>query len=291
MKEQTSIVLMNFSGIYEEERFWKEKQVSWIDAKDICGTNCYCDDEAIAEINKRTESHSFAGIHFIDSGNYHYMTKLWLAKIEKPFALLVYDNHTDMQPPAFGGILSCGGWIAASLEELENLKHVILIGPDEAAYEQVEETLKEKVTFLSREKLQEMDDAEVNRFLTEALYEVCNWDKIMSSQGGSEKISKELSGEILPLYISIDKDVLCPDDAQTTWSQGDMKLTTLLSSVKTVLKCAKENDGKIAGVDICGEADVEAAHENEANDLANEKLLEILTDFHSKAGWGSDQAK
>ena len=32
MKEQTSIVLMNFSGIYEEERFWKERQVSWIDA-------------------------------------------------------------------------------------------------------------------------------------------------------------------------------------------------------------------------------------------------------------------
>ena len=27
MKEQTSIVLMNFSGIYEEERFWKERQV------------------------------------------------------------------------------------------------------------------------------------------------------------------------------------------------------------------------------------------------------------------------
>ena len=71
MKEQTSIVLMNFSGIYEEERFWKERQVSWIDAKDIYGTNCYCDDEAIAEINKRTENPSFAGIHFIESGNYH----------------------------------------------------------------------------------------------------------------------------------------------------------------------------------------------------------------------------
>ena len=133
MKEQTSIVLMNFSRIYEEERFWKDRQVSWIEARDICGTNCYCDDEAIAELNKRTENHSVAGIHFIDSGNYHYMTKLWLTKIEKPFALLVYDNHTDMQPPAFGGILSCGGWIVASLEELENLKHVILIGPDEAA--------------------------------------------------------------------------------------------------------------------------------------------------------------
>lgn len=255
MKEQTSIVLMNFSGIYEEERFWKERQVSWIDAKDICGTNCYCDDEAIAEINKRTENHSFAGIHFIDSGNYHYMTKLWLTKIKKPFALLVYDNHTDMQPPAFGGILSCGGWIAASLEELKNLEHVILIGPDEAAYEQVEEELKEKVIFLSREKLQEMNDAEISRFLTEVLCET------------------------LPLYISIDKDVVCPDDAQTTWSQGDMKLTTLLSGVKTVLECAKKTGGEIVGVDICGEADVEAAHENEANDLANEKLLEILNTY------------
>ena len=131
----------------------------------------------------------------------------------------------------------------------------ILIGPDEAAYEQVEEELKEKVIFLSREKLQEMNDAEISRFLTEVLCET------------------------LPLYISIDKDVLCPDDAQTTWSQGDMKLTTLLSGVKTVLECAKKTGGEIVGVDICGEADVEAAHENEANDLANEKLLEILDTY------------
>ena len=38
--------------------------------------------------------------------------------------------------------MSCGGWIAAALEELENLKYVILVGPDEAAYEQVDENLK-----------------------------------------------------------------------------------------------------------------------------------------------------
>ena len=151
MKEQTSIVLMNFSGIYEEERFWKERQVSWIDAKDICGTNCYCDDEAIAEINKRTENHSFAGIHFIDSGNYHYMTKLWLTKIEKPFALLTYDNHTDMQLPAFGGILSCGGWIADVLENHPYLKEVILIGPDEEAFRQTDDSFKKRTSFYSRE--------------------------------------------------------------------------------------------------------------------------------------------
>ena len=259
MQEQTSIILMNFSGIYKEEEFWKDRQVSWIEVQDICGTNCYCDDDAITEINKRTESYSVAGVHFIDSGNYHYMTRLWLGRIKEPFCLLVYDNHTDMQPPAFGGILSCGGWIAASLDELENLKHVILVGPDEAAYDQAEDRLKERVTFLSRERLQGLTETETDKFLRDTVSSVCNW-----------------KNEPLPLYISIDKDVLCPEDAQTTWSQGDMHLTTLLSGVQTVLECAKETDGVIAGVDICGEADMEAMHENEANDLANEKLLEVF---------------
>ena len=268
-------VLMILSGIYREEEFWKNRQVSWIELQDVCGTNCYCDEEAIAEINKRTENYPTAGIHFIDSGNYHYMTRLWLTRMDQPFCLLVYDNHTDMQPPAFGGILSCGGWIAAALEELENLKYVILVGPDEAAYEQVDENLKDRVIFLSREKLQVMNDEERNWFLRETVSEVCNWRKSEGLQEDAEKF--------LPLYISVDKDVLCTEDAQTTWSQGDMRLTTLVSGVQTVLECAKESSGKIAGVDICGEADAEAVHENEANDYANEKLLEVFEGLFGKS--------
>ena len=155
MQEQNPIVLMNFSGIYREEEFWKNRQVSWIELQDVCGTNCYCDEEAIAEINKRTENYPTAESILLIPVNYHYMTRLWLTRMDQPFCLLVYDNHTDMQPPALVD-LSCGGWIAAALEELENLKYVILVGPDEAAYEQVDENLKDRVIFLSREKLQVM---------------------------------------------------------------------------------------------------------------------------------------
>ena len=60
--------------------------------------------------------------------------------MEHPFRLLVFDNHTDMQLPAFGGLLSCGGWIAASLEEVPMLQEVILVGPDEEAYTPVSYT-------------------------------------------------------------------------------------------------------------------------------------------------------
>mgnify|MGYP003504117604 FL=1 len=61
-----------------------------------------------------------------------------------------------------------------------------------------------------------------------------------------------------------------------------MHLTTLLSGIQTVIECAKENGRSIAGVDICGEADAEAAHETESNDFANEKLLEVFDGLFGK---------
>mgnify|MGYP000544457348 CR=1 FL=1 len=123
------------------------KEVSRVEARDIPGTNCYCDEDAMNAIRSRIAPYSSGGIHFIDSGNYHYMTRIWLEKISEPFSLLVFDNHTDMQPPAFGGLLSCGGWIYDSVMELPLLKRVILIGPDEEAFSRVEPEIQEKVEY------------------------------------------------------------------------------------------------------------------------------------------------
>lgn len=252
MQEKMPVILMNLSGIYREENFWKGQDVTWIEAQDLTGTNCYCDEDAAAQISARIKEFPTRGIHFIDSGNYHYLTKFWIEKIDRPFQLIVFDNHTDMQLPAFGGLLSCGGWIAAALEELENLSRVILIGPDEDAYEQVEDHFKEKVVFLSREKLSEFKEEELGAFL------------------------EDVTDEALGIYISIDKDILCPEDAQTTWSQGDMRLSELLSCVKKIRECAQKTGTELFGVDICGEADVESPHDDQANDYADQELLKAL---------------
>ena len=279
-------LIMDFSGIYEEQQFWKGKEASWVEARDIPGTNCYCDEDAMNEIRSRIAPYSSGEIHFIDSGNYHYMTRIWLEKISEPFDLLVFDNHTDMQPPAFGGLLSCGGWIYDSVMELPLLQKVILIGPDEEAFSRVEPEIQKKVEFLSREKLRGMELMEILDFV------------------------KEQTGKN-PLYISIDKDVLCPEDADTNWSQGDMRLETMVRCLECavtrckagdILSTGSENadigqldavredtqkDGAacsdltvtdlclfpgILGVDICGECDASGTGNSALNDYANARL-------------------
>ncbi len=80
MKKKT--VIMNFSGIYEEETFYKDREVCWIDCRDMSGVNGYCSDDAQEEIRKRIWDYDYRGIHFLDSGNYHYLSKFWLEKIE-----------------------------------------------------------------------------------------------------------------------------------------------------------------------------------------------------------------
>lgn len=241
-------VIMNFSGIYKNQNFYKdhaEKEIFWTELSDLSGCNCYCDAEASDRIRKEIQVFTGNGIHFIDSGNYHYMTRLWLEKLQVPFRLLVFDNHTDMQPPAFGGLLSCGGWIAASLEELPLLQEVILVGPDEEAYTQVEPDLQQKVLFLSREKLSTMTAEEKEGFFNNL-------------------------SEDLPLYVSVDKDVLCKGDASTTWSQGDMHLSELMSFLELVLE--RQN---ILGMDVCGECDMDSCSEDFLNDHANEAILRL----------------
>ena len=242
-------VIMNFSGIYKNQNFYKnyaeEEEIFWTELSDLSGCNCYCDAEASDRIRKEIQAFTENGLHFIDSGNYHYMTRLWLEKLQIPFRLLVFDNHTDMQPPAFGGLLSCGGWIAVSLEELPLLQEVILVGPDEEAYTQVEPDLQQKVLFLSREKLSTMTTEEKEGFFNNL-------------------------SEDLPLYVSVDKDVLCKGDASTTWSQGDMHLSELMSFLELVLE--RQN---ILGMDVCGECDMDSCSEDFLNDHANEAILRL----------------
>src|SRR5581483_6957991 len=59
------------------------------------------------------------------SGDYHYLTALWLRRIDEPFTLVSFDNHPDwdIRPPHW----CCGTWLNRAFE-LPNLKRAVVWG-------------------------------------------------------------------------------------------------------------------------------------------------------------------
>ena len=254
MEERMSGIIMNFSGVYKEQEFYRNRQIKErVEAEQVEETNCYCTEEAEEKIKKLIEPYPAKGIHFLDSGNYHYVTKFWMEKLTKPFALVLFDQHTDMQEAAFFGLLSCGSWVRAALEQNELLEAVCVVGPPQKSIEEVIKSSKEepwidKVCFVSREELEAHRQTVYDRFL--------------------EKNS-------IPVYLSVDKDILREEDASANWDQGEMSLEELLALIKS---CFEKQT--IAGVDICGEnAKKEGnweASEVEKNNKTNLILLETI---------------
>lgn len=117
---------------YSHQSFYNnQKNINIIDCRDVDGTRCYLDDEAKKVLTDRISELSAEGLHFIDSGNYHYLSLLWLTKITEDFNLVLFDHHPDNQPPSFGQITSCGGWVLEAAETLPHLKNVYTYGVGE----------------------------------------------------------------------------------------------------------------------------------------------------------------
>lgn len=197
-----------------------------IDLSGINGTSCYCDEAAKAQIRAKIEAEISFGkpssepqINLIDCGDYHYMTALLCEPIKEPFSLVLFDHHPDMQSPAFGNVLSCGGWVRTMLEEHPYLKKVLIIGINPELLCETD-GFPGIVTVIDR-----------NATKAEALSAIRDW---------------KLEGK---LYISIDKDVLSKEFASTDWDQGNMTLDTLLSLVKA---CISLPHKRLIGVDLCG---------------------------------------
>ncbi|MCR5145101.1 MAG: hypothetical protein K6B67_07375 [Lachnospiraceae bacterium] len=205
------------------------------------GINCYLDDEARGKISKDLMNYGPEGIHYIDNGNYHYLSLLYLEMIEEDFALVLYDNHPDMKPPAFGGITSCGGWVLEAAENIGHLKRIYMIGMEAGLVEEVM-PLHSKVCYVK-------------------CYEFGQW-KIY--QRGSDIIDKTtkstflndlsnmdilevLADETLPLALSLDLDALALSDFSCQWSQGILTAKEMEKQVREIIK-----EHEVIMLDVCG---------------------------------------
>ncbi len=211
--------IISLSGVYAQEQVRKKMEGNYIDLTTLEGTTFFCEDEAADTIRQAITTFPISGIHWIDSGDYHYISLFWLEKIQEPFVLLMMDHHSDMQESAFGaGLLSCGSWLLQSLRTLPLLKKVILVGPMDAEVEE-----------------------EISGFEDRVL-----WMKEDALEFSMEKISKELG--TYPVYISFDKDILAEEWCHSGWSQGTMTPQQAADFITFVYQRSY-----VLGIDICGE--------------------------------------
>ena len=211
---EPSDYVLNFTGCVPKS-FADAAGISFLDFSGLSGTHLFLDPEAGEIIRRKIAPFGAHGIHFIDTGDYHYLSKL---------------------TGAFGTALSCGDWAGALLRE-NKAAGCILIGPPGESIRKIPEDIRSKVLPLQRE----CKDADRNR---------------------AADFCKKL-----PVYISIDRDILRPDVFRTDWDQGDFsmeELSSLLLGVVGARRCG------VIGIDICGGFGAEMAAYPESMRL-NEK--------------------
>lgn len=179
MREEYAILM---SDLLPDEGFLAETgPARFVDCRDLQETCCYCSSSSMKTLRDRLSDIPFSGLHWIDTGDYHYLTALFMEKITEPFELVLLDHHPDDQPMAFeeSGMLSCGSWVLWGREHLP-LMH-------------------------------------------------------------------ENSPDPLPVYLSLDLDILSREVFTTDWDQGDIGVEDLKSMVLS--RCRGR---RLLGIDVCG---------------------------------------
>ena len=85
----TNHLILDFSHVYCDEKIPRNDKVHWLDCSDITECDLYCSKRAEEEIRARIAPYGIHGIHFLDSGNYHYVTGIMTALIKQKFSLIL----------------------------------------------------------------------------------------------------------------------------------------------------------------------------------------------------------
>jgi arginase family enzyme len=257
---QDGITFLNFDGTYEyQHRLTRHLSHQWIDFRTLRGTSLYCSPEAFCAIRRKLAAHPGHGLTFIGSGNYHYVALALMEELSQPFTLILFDHHTDLNEGQLGSLLSCGSWVHQAIRRLPHLRQVIIIGPDPRTAEQVPLSIRRHVVIIPDSRLPEM-----------------------------RRLDQSIPTD--HIRISIDKDVLSPEEARTNWDQGHLRLDELCRMIDFLARSKKTD-----GIDICGEwptrpheqfnpQAVACIHKNEA---ANLRIMRLFSRLLRGSGRGS----
>ena len=183
---------------------------------------------------------------FLGSGDYHHLSHLLIsryARLGRPLQVVLFDNHPDNMRYPFG--IHCGSWVW-HVSRLPFVSQIHVLG------------------ITSRDV--EAAHGWENHLRNLRSGKVCYWCVgrdlgWMKSVGITQSRSFVSTAEMLdafsgvtsrttePIYLTIDKDVLSPEDVHTNWDQGVMRLSELQSAIALFR-------ARIIGSDVTGEVSV-----------------------------------
>ncbi|MGO4777376.1 arginase family protein, partial [Lysobacter sp. 2RAB21] len=186
---------------------------------------------------------------FMGSGDFHHLSLPLIERAARGVArmqVVVFDNHPDNMRFPFA--VHCGSWVSrvAALPQVARV-HVVGITSADIGLGHAWEN---RLAPLYRKRLCYWSSAVSVR-----------WAKsvgLASSVRGFASVDALLEAFLAqiadcgdPLYLSIDKDVLRPEDAMTNWDQGRMRAEAMLAAVESLRP-------RLIGSDVTGEISIAA---------------------------------
>ena len=194
-----------------------------------------------------------AEVFFYGSGDFHHLTAGLIARHSMPVTVIHLDQHPDWV--TFPGSLNCGSWVNHALE-LPQVDRVITLGPcgddldwPEGKWANLRAVADGRLVLWPWQQKPSLvfghygaNDSWVQkgRFL--------HWQQLGDGTLIDHLVRLLSLIRTHAVYISIDKDVLVPQQAVTNWDQGAMTL----QHIEAILTCLAENH-QVIGIDVCGD--------------------------------------
>jgi len=192
----------------------------------------------VAEFYQEYEPQLASPFLLYGSGDFHYLTALWIRRVAQPVTVVSFDNHPDwdVRPPKWG----CGGWVNRALE-LPHVKHVAVWGCGNFEcwwpHQLFGNRRAERMGILDVHPWADQRPSKDRRRRGAILCD--NWREHF------EHFVKDLGG--MSVYVTIDLDCLRPEEAVTNWESGRFNVVDLEWALSRL-----RDRMKIIGGDICG---------------------------------------
>jgi hypothetical protein len=172
------------------------------------------------------------------SGDFHYLSALWIRRVSRPIVLISFDNHPDwdVRPPKWG----CGGWVNRALE-LSRVKRVSIWGCGNfecwwprRIFGNLRAERAGKLEVRPWADGRPLRDRQRRGAILRD-----NWREHF------ESFAENLRGA--DVYVTIDLDCLRANEAATNWENGRFAIVDLVWALAKL-----RNRSQIVAGDICG---------------------------------------